>query len=89
MYKVFINGFEWWADTTKRILYENADKSGGFSDFKSLTPNELNQLNFFQLCQPKNHRHQKSQLKQLHQKKKYKKNLATSKLFEAISSHSR
>lgn len=47
MYKVFINGFEWWADTTKRILYENADKSGGFSDFKCLTPNELNQLNNF------------------------------------------
>ena len=47
MSRVFINGFEWWADTTKRILYENADKSGGFSEFKFLTQNELNQLNNF------------------------------------------
>lgn len=47
MNKVWINGFEWWADTTNRMLYENADKSGGCSNFKNLTPNELNQLNNF------------------------------------------
>jgi len=47
MYKVFINGFEWWADTTNRMLYENVDKYGGFTEFKFLTQNELNQLNNF------------------------------------------
>lgn len=44
LYKVYVNGFVWYADFGNKMLYEDLNKTSGTS-FKHLTNNEIRQIN--------------------------------------------